>query len=155
MNYMTSSKSFGHDLGLSCTFRQWRAESHCRFLHGYALAIHLTFMAEQLDKNGWVMDFGRFKGLRATLESYFDHTTLVARDDPNLDLFEQMSRSGLIQLVVVDGVGCEAFTRIVHDIVVAWLGSIGEEQRVKLMRVQVSEHGANSAAYISNVRDIG
>ena len=29
-----STKTYGHDLGLSAAFRQWRAESHCRLIHG-------------------------------------------------------------------------------------------------------------------------
>ena len=33
-----STKTYGHEEGLSCCFRQWRAtHSHCRLLHGYAL----------------------------------------------------------------------------------------------------------------------
>ena len=32
-----SSKTYGHEIGLSAAFRQWRAQSHCRLIHGYAL----------------------------------------------------------------------------------------------------------------------
>ena len=39
-----STKTYGHEEGLSCCFRQWRAtHSHCRLLHGYALSFRLTF----------------------------------------------------------------------------------------------------------------
>ena len=38
MNYK-STKTFGHNLGLSCAFRQWKADSHCHFIHVYAVAV--------------------------------------------------------------------------------------------------------------------
>lgn len=44
-----STKLYGHEIGLSAAFRQWRAESHCRFLHGYALAVRFEFEADELD----------------------------------------------------------------------------------------------------------
>ena len=42
----------------SCAFRQPKADSHCRFLHGYRLTAKFWFRASQLDKNNWVVDFG-------------------------------------------------------------------------------------------------
>jgi 6-pyruvoyltetrahydropterin/6-carboxytetrahydropterin synthase len=52
-------KTYGHELGLSTCFRQHRAKSHCRFLHGYPLSFTFTFAATQRDENGWVIDFPR------------------------------------------------------------------------------------------------
>jgi 6-pyruvoyltetrahydropterin/6-carboxytetrahydropterin synthase len=40
-----ATKTYGDDLGLSVAFRQWRADSHCRYLHGYAIGVRLTFEA--------------------------------------------------------------------------------------------------------------
>ena len=45
----------------SCAFRQPKAESHCRFIHGYRLTAKFWFGANQLDKNNWVVDFGSLK----------------------------------------------------------------------------------------------
>ena len=77
-----STKTFGHELGLSSAFRQWKAQSHCRFVHGYALAVKFEFEAEELDVRNWVVDFGSLKSLRKMLEDTFDHKLLVAEDDP-------------------------------------------------------------------------
>ena len=49
-----STKTYGHDVGLSCSFRQWRAQSHCSKVHGYALSVKFTFAAEKLDERNWV-----------------------------------------------------------------------------------------------------
>ena len=71
-----STKTYGHDLGFSVAFRQWRAQSHCRLLHGYSLAFRFEFAAEELDPRNWVVDFGGLKGLKAMLEQNFDHKTV-------------------------------------------------------------------------------
>ena len=76
-----STKTFGHEIGLSACFRQWRADSHCRFLHGYALAIKFVFAANELDVRNWVVDFGSLKSLKSQLEDTFDHKLLVAEND--------------------------------------------------------------------------
>lgn len=45
----SSTKTYGHEVGLSCAFRQCRATHfHCRYLHGYAFSIHLEFETEEL-----------------------------------------------------------------------------------------------------------
>ena len=53
-----STKTYGHDLGFSAAFRQWRADSHCKYIHGYALAFRFEFEADELDVRNWVVDFG-------------------------------------------------------------------------------------------------
>ena len=55
-----SLKKYGHERGLSAAFRQWRADSHCKFLHGYSLEFEFEFGADELDEKNWVVDFGHF-----------------------------------------------------------------------------------------------
>ena len=39
-----STKTYGHNIGLSAVFRQPNADhSHCHLLHGYSLAFTFTF----------------------------------------------------------------------------------------------------------------
>ena len=61
------------DLG-SCAFRQPKAVSHCRFIHGYRLKAKFWFESDKLDSNNWVVDFGSLKPLKKKLENQFDHT---------------------------------------------------------------------------------
>ncbi|ACL61067.1 6-pyruvoyl trahydropterin synthase family protein [Methylobacterium nodulans] len=143
-----STKTYGHDIGLSACFRQWRAESHCAQLHGYALAVHLEFEADELDAHGWVIDFGALKPLRARLEATFDHALLVAYDDPELPLLRALSERGVARVVVVPRTGCEAFAEQVADMATHWLRENGHGPRVRLAEVHVREHGANSAKVI-------
>lgn len=142
-----STKTYVHAIGLSCCFRQWRADSHCRFLHGYALQVKITFGCNKLDKNGWVMDFGGLKSFKLWLEQTFDHKTLVAHDDPVLPNFQMFHDNGIIQMRIVPGVGCEAFAQYIFTECQEWLDrSKTDGQRdVWVESVEVREHEANSA----------
>lgn len=142
-----STKTYGHDLGLSCAFRQWRAQGHCHFVHGYALAIHLEFEADTLDDKNWVVDFGSLKTFKAQLVDTFDHKLLVAEDDPERPLLQSLSERGVADVVVVPATGCEQFARMVYQAADAWLGDNGYKPRCRVARVEVREHGANSAIY--------
>lgn len=142
-----STKTFGHNLGLSAAFRQWKAESHCRLIHGYALEIHIEFEAEELDVRNWAVDFGSLKGLKALLENTFDHKTLVAEDDPELAWFEEADKRGILDLVIVPATGCERFAEMIFQATEIWLKDAGYAPRCKVALVEVREHGANSAIY--------
>ncbi len=141
-----STKTYTHETGLSCAFRQWRAESHCAYLHGYALAVKFEFGAMELDENGWVMDFGGLKWVKEFLQKYFDHKTIVALDDPELQSFKQLDMLGIADICYMKNVGCEAFAYFIFSEVEKWL-LYKHGVRVILNSVEVREHGGNSAIY--------
>lgn len=135
-----SGKTYTHSLGLSCAFRQWRAkESHCRFIHGYALQVTLTFRSQFLDDRNWVTDFGSLKWVKVWLENTFDHKLVVAQDDPELNIFHSLVEKGLADLSIVPHVGCEAFAKMIYDHI--------KEEYFYLDCVEVREHEANFARY--------
>jgi 6-pyruvoyltetrahydropterin/6-carboxytetrahydropterin synthase len=154
-----STKTYVHAIGLSCCFRQWRAESHCRFLHGYALEVKLTFVAKELDVRNWVVDFGSLKPLKGWLEDMFDHKLLIAEDDPCKDqlvalsvgpsrtVYDRLNRGTdrVADVRVVPATGCEAFARFIFEYAEQWLIDNGYAPRVSLEAVEVREHAANSA----------
>ena len=158
-----STKTYGNDRGLSCSFRQWRAtHSHCSLMHGYSIGIKLIFSSETLDSRNWVMDFGGLKSFKTWAEHMFDHTTLIAEDDPHLETFQKLNEIkggynelGIMDLRIVPAVGCEGFAKLAYDKMSELLeemkydnGSrypVGKD--VKLKSVEVFEHQANSAIY--------
>jgi 6-pyruvoyltetrahydropterin/6-carboxytetrahydropterin synthase len=141
-----STKTYDHSEGLSCCFRQWRADSHCRLVHGYALAFRFVFATERLDERNWCFDFGGLKPIRAWLHEMFDHTLIVAEDDPSLSRFQALAEEGLVELRVLPAVGCEATAKFVFDYVSR---HVDRETggRVSLESVEVREHGGNSGIY--------
>lgn len=143
-----SIKTYGADRGLSCAYRQWMAQSHCQLLHGYSLGFRFTFAAEQLDPRGWVIDFGKagFGPIRDWLHSYFDHTLLVAEDDPQREEFLRLRDLGLAEIRLLPGLSCER--------IAAWVGqqmeTVVHERtggRCWIESVECFEHGANSALW--------
>lgn len=132
----------------SCAFRQWRAtHSHCRFLHGYQLKAKIWFSGSALDEKNWIVDFGGLKELKSKLQHVFDHTTTVAADDPELAMFEELDKKGIIQLRVFDkGVGIERAAELVHDMADSYVRSL-TNGRCWVEKVEVFEHDDNSATY--------
>ena len=144
-----SSKTYNHNVGLSCTFRQWRAkESHCQYLHGYALSVRVNFKGD-LDDRNWVYDFGDLKDFKKFLQDTFDHKTVIAQDDPELEFFKQLDEKKLIQLVVIPAVGCEKFAEYIWNNINP-IVTMKTNNRVRVLSVEVREHGANSAIYMGD-----
>ena len=144
------AKTYGHDLGLSCCYRQHNSTSHCRFLHGYALGVRLEFISFDLEE-GWVLDFGGLKQVKQSIIDLLDHRTLVAIDDPKFDEFQDWHNKGLIQMKVMPVVSCEGIAEHIYCSTTKWLTETHWYPRVRLTAVTVSEHGSNQATYFDVV----
>lgn len=130
----------------SCAFRQPKASSHCKYLHGYRLKAKFWFEADELDENNWVVDFGGLKELKKLLADQFDHTTCISSDDPHIEYFKKMRDIGVCDLRVMDGVGIEKFAEYCHAAADNFAQLI-TKQRCSCSRVEVFEHENNSAIF--------
>jgi 6-pyruvoyltetrahydropterin/6-carboxytetrahydropterin synthase len=141
--------------GYSTCFRQWQVEhSHCKYLHGYALQFKLYFESSNLDNYGWVWDFGWLKNSKYKIDKMtaanwfdymFDHTVLIAKDDPSLCEFERLHQLNLIQLRILNGVSCEQVAAFILHKIGNLIDSF-TNGKVKLIRVDVMEHQKNCAS---------
>jgi len=117
------------------------------------------------------MDFGGLKAFKEWSEYTFDHTLVIAEDDPHRSMFENMAKLGLqdqggvCDFRIVEGVGCEKFAELAYKEMAAILhifktgntyhcpnGNTFEARYpvgkdVKLRSVEVFEHAGNSAVY--------
>ena len=149
----------------SCAFRQPKAKSHCRFLHGYNLYAKFEFQCVTLNENGWVIDFGGFKELKAQLRKTFDHTTIIKSTDPELKTFRSLEKKGIIDLRTFSEVGIEAFAKYCCNKANNWLDEKYEtgpesntdfirlskgHRKIWCSRVEVWEHKLNSSIFESN-----
>ena len=154
MGKYQSSKVFD---GFSTVFRQWKAkETHCRFVHGYGISFKVYFEGE-LDHRNWVWDFGGMKRAKTLIDGkqpkawmdwMFDHTVIVAKDDPYINSFNNLHASGVIQLREVEATGAEKFAEFIFK----KLNSFVDEEtdgRVRVVEVEFMEHGKNTAIYRS------
>ena len=141
--------------GFSCCFRQWKAEStHCRFMHGYGVSFRVTFEGD-LDERNWVWDFGGMKRAKtliddmqpkAWMDHMFDHTVIVAKDDPKLSGFQNMEIMNVIQLRTVEATGAEKFAEFIFHKLNRFVLTETQD-RVRVAQVEFMEHGKNTAIF--------
>ena len=141
--------------GYSTVFRQWRAEgTHCSFLHGYGISFKIIFEGD-LDKRNWVWDFGGMRRAKNTIDGMapkvwmdymFDHTYIIAEDDPFLPEAIKMDKDEIAQVRVVSATGAEQFAKFIYDKVSEFI-KIETEGRVRVVSVEFREHAKNSAIY--------
>jgi 6-pyruvoyltetrahydropterin/6-carboxytetrahydropterin synthase len=152
MGKFQSTKIFD---GYSTVFRQWRAEgTHCRFLHGYGISFKIIFEGE-LDERNWVWDFGGMKRAKNTIDGMppkawmdymFDHTYIIAEDDPFLPLAIEMDKNETAQVRVIPATGAEQFAKFIYDKVSEFI-KIETDNRVRVVSVEFMEHNKNTAIY--------
>lgn len=156
MGRYISTKRFDN---YSVAIRQWKAQhSHCQLLHGYALEFKVWFASvepleeNQLDSMNWIVDYGGFKtqpignGLKDWMDYMFDHTTLIEKDDPYLDLFKTMEQMNLLHLRVMDKIGAESAAKLVFDKFNDVLSKT-DAGRCKVIKVECFENQKNSSIY--------
>ena len=137
-----STKTYNQ--GFPVAYRQWRADSHCNIIHGYALSFHFEFESDDLDVRNWVMDFGGLKPLKQLLEDWFDHTMLLALDDPNYDDIKKLGELGLAKITEVEKTGCEGIADYLYEYInTIFLKDYGEADRIWCSRVEVRETDSN------------
>ena len=141
--------------GFSCCFRQWKATTtHCQFLHGYGISFKVTFEGK-LDDRNWVWDFGGMKRAKtlidgmqpkAWMDYMFDHTILVAEDDPYINTLQQLDNANIAQVRVVPATGAEKFAEFIFYKLNNFVKDETNE-RVQVRLVEFMEHGKNTAIY--------
>ena len=152
MGKFQSSKVFD---GFSTVFRQWKAkETHCRFIHGYGISFKVYFEGE-LDHRNWVWDFGGMKRAKtlidgkqpkAWMDYMFDHTMVIAEDDPEVEAFKQMDKAGVAQVRVIPATGAEKFAEYIYCNINEFVKT-ETDNRVRVTKVKFMEHGKNAAYY--------
>lgn len=129
-------------------YRQWKADSHCNLIHGYALSFHFEFSSDTLDARNWVMDFGGLRPLKDLLEDWFDHTLLLAQDDPHYDDIKKLHELGIAKVVEVEKTGCEGLADYLYEYVnLIFLPEYGKDvaDRIWCTKVEVRETDSNMA----------
>jgi len=152
MGKFQSSKVFD---GFSTVFRQWKAETtHCSKLHGYGISFKVYFEGD-LDDRNWVWDFGGMKRAKTLIDGkspkeyfdfMFDHTLIVAEDDPYAKAFAQMHDAGVAQVRFIPATGAEKFAEFIFNKVNPFVLE-ETDGRVRVTKVKFMEHGKNAAYY--------
>jgi 6-pyruvoyltetrahydropterin/6-carboxytetrahydropterin synthase len=137
-------------------FRQWKADTtHCKFVHGYGISFKVYFEGD-LDERNWVWDFGGMKRAKTQIDGkspkewmdyMFDHTLIVAEDDPYIKAFQQMETAGVAQVRVIPATGAEKFAEYIYNKLNKFVDT-ETKGRVRVTKVKFMEHGKNAACYV-------
>lgn len=142
-----STKEY-HD-AFPAAYRQWKADSHCQFIHGYSFSMKFYFGTDHLDARNWAADYGGLKELKAFLEEQFDHKLLVSEDDPEIEFYKEMQKRGIAKITILPKLGCEGLAdmlyKYVNGVYIPDMWGQGESERLWCFRVEVRETLSNMA----------
>ena len=80
------------------------------------------------------------------MDHMFDHTVIVAKDDPEIHSFKALDHNGVIQLREVEATGAEKFAEYIYGKLNQFV-MYETDLRVKVSKVEFMEHGKNTAIY--------
>ena len=86
------------------------------------------------------------KSPKEWMDYMFDHTVIVAEDDPYVNTLLQLDNANIAQVRIVPATGAEKFAEFIFN----KLNPFVQEEtngRVKVGQVEFMEHGKNSAIY--------
>lgn len=138
----TCSKTY---LDIPFAHRQHSHGGHCSLIHGHNWRFTFSFGCKELDKQGFVVDFGKLKFIRTWLEDTFDHAYVYNQDDEETEKLIQQSPK-LFKAYKVESCSAEGLAKHVFEIISKQLKT-SHGDRVQLLSVTVSEDQRNSAEY--------
>ena len=122
--------------------------------HNHVQTYSVYFEGE-LDDRNWVWDFGGMKRAKtlidgkqpkAWMDYMFDHTMIIAEDDPEVQAFKQMDMVGVAQVRIIPATGAEKFAEYIYDKLNEFVKT-ETDNRVRVIKVKFMEHGKNAAYY--------
>ena len=125
-----------------------------QYFHGYGISFKIYFEGE-LDERNWVWDFGGMKRAKGTIDGMspkdyfnyiFDHTMIIAEDDPFIESLKLMDTAGAAQIRILPAVGAEKFAEFIFNKVNQFVQE-ETEGRVRVIKVKFMEHDKNAAYY--------
>jgi 6-pyruvoyltetrahydropterin/6-carboxytetrahydropterin synthase len=122
---------------LPCCHLSWANQGKRFFLHGYERTFEVEFACAETESDT-VVNSSTVREIRAALRYQFDHTTLMAVDNPQRDLFELLAERGVIDLRIMDNTGMEGSAAWVFDTAEQIVG-LTTAGRVWVSRVKARE----------------
>jgi 6-pyruvoyltetrahydropterin/6-carboxytetrahydropterin synthase len=141
----TSTKFF-KEIG-PCAYRNHRSDSDCYLLHGYDRSFRFVFGSKNLDKQGFVVDFGGImREIKRQLEYWFDHTVILQADDPMVGAFRKLEKLGHVALRTFPLISCEGLAEYVGEYADSIIRK-STQDRSWVISCEVIEAEKNSAIY--------
>ncbi len=129
-----------------CSHRQWQHSGHCKYVHGYSRSFTFWFIAKDLDKNGFVVDFSSLKPLEKKLKDQFDHTFLINKNDPLMKYWKKLNELKALDLRIMDNVGMECSSQMIWQWANDYLKN-KDQGRTCCFKTESKENESNKAYF--------
>ena len=125
--------------------RQHLHDGHCSYIHGHNWDISVTFVCDETDENGFVVDFGKVKFLKEWIGAHLDHACLFSNDDPLVEKLRAAAPEAW-KIYQVEQCSCEGLARHLYNV---FNGMVIEKTggRARVYCVEVSEDKKNAALF--------
>ena len=123
--------------------RQHLHDGHCAYVHGHNWDVSLVFACKEPDENGFVVDFGKLKFIKAWIDANLDHACVFAKADPLKDVLKAAAPEAW-HIYEVESCSCEGLAAHLLEVFNKLVGE-NTNGRVWISSVSVSEDKKNSA----------
>ena len=126
--------------------RQPKHPGHCSRIHGHNWAIKITFEADEVDENGFVVDFGELHYISDWIDEHLDHACAFSASDPHRSKIEELAKLKLVQPLFIEDASCEGLAKHLFE---TFDPMVRENTggRAHLVSVELHEDSHNSALY--------
>ena len=126
--------------------RQHRHAGHCAHIHGHSWTLSLTFACKELDRHGFVVDFGGLGFVREWIDRNLDHACVIGADDPELTWLKSKDGS-VFRLLVIESAAAEGIARHLYAALDP-LVRAKTEGRAWIAEVELHEDSRNSVRFV-------
>jgi 6-pyruvoyltetrahydropterin/6-carboxytetrahydropterin synthase len=126
--------------------RQHKHDGHCSLIHGHNWGISITFGCREPDENGFVVDFGKLKYLKAWIEHNLDHACVLSSDDPYLEELSAVGGSKVWKMYVVPNCSSEGMAQYLYSVFDPIVRK-ATSNRAFVVAIEVTEDSKNSATF--------
>ena len=137
------SKSY---FNIPFSHRQHLHDGNCSKIHGHNWAITLEFECSELDKNGFVVDFGNLKYIQNFINNNLDHASLFSKNDTIIKKLMSSEYKSLLKVLWVKNSSCEGIAKFLFK-EFSKLVKNNEGNRVWIKTLTLYEDSKNFVTY--------
>ena len=126
--------------------RQPFHEGHCSKIHGHNWSVTIEFQATDLDKNGFVVDFGKLKYIKQFIDEQLDHACLLSSEDAQAKELAKSQYKNLFRICWVENASCEGIAVFLYE-EISRLVREHEGERVSIRSIKLHEDEKNFVRY--------
>jgi 6-pyruvoyltetrahydropterin/6-carboxytetrahydropterin synthase len=106
----------------------------------------LTFAADEVDENGFIVDFGELHYIKDWIDENLDHSCAFSASDPHRSKLEELEEMKLVRPLFIENASCEGLAKHLFEIFNPMV-SENTGGRARIVSIDLLEDSKNSAYY--------